>query len=74
MSSKIQSASQSTVSIVEPRLLRVKEAAAYLGATVWFMRSLAWNRAVPHVVFGKRLLFDRADLDHYLESQKKAAA
>jgi excisionase family DNA binding protein len=57
-----------------PRLLRVKEAAAYLGATVWFLRSLAWSRTVPHVVFGKRILFDRADLDNYVESQKKVAA
>jgi len=59
---------------VQPRLLRVKEAAAYLGSTVWFIRSLAWSRAVPHVVFGKRILFDRADLDRYLESQKRATA
>jgi excisionase family DNA binding protein len=64
----------STLREVEPRLLRVKEAATYLSCTVWFIRSLAWNRAVPHVVFGKRILFDRADLDRYLESQKKVAA
>ena len=64
----------STLREVEPRLLRIKEAAAYLGATVWFIRSLAWSRAVPHVVFGKRILFDRADLDRYLESQKRATA
>jgi excisionase family DNA binding protein len=63
-----------SASRVEPRLLPVKEAAAYLGATIWFIRSLAWNRAVPHVVFGKRILFDRADLDRYLESQKKVTA
>ena len=64
----------STLREVEPRLLRIKEAAAYYGATVWFIRSLVWSRAVPHVVFGKRILLDRADLDRYLESQKKAAA
>ncbi len=64
----------STLREVEPRLLRIKEAAAYLGATVWFLRSLAWSRTVPYVVFGKRILFDRADLDRYVESQKKVAA
>ena len=59
--------------LVEPRLLGVRAAAAYLGATVWFVRNLAWNRAVPFVVFGKRILFDPADLDRYITEQKTAA-
>ena len=59
------------VSNPEPRLLNVKSAAAYMGATVWFVRSLAWSRAVPFVVFGKRILFDKQDLDKYVENQKK---
>ncbi len=56
------------------RLLTVKEAATYLGAHVWFVRTLAWNRAVPHLRFGRRILFDRADLDAYVEKMKRAAA
>jgi len=59
---------------IEPRMLTVKHAAAYLGATVWFVRSLAWSRKVPHSVFGKRIVFDRADLDRYVDSQKVCAA
>jgi excisionase family DNA binding protein len=59
------------VSIPEPRLLNVRQAAAYLGATVWFVRSLVWASAVPHVVFGKRILIDKQDLDKFVENSKK---
>lgn len=55
----------------EPRLLNVRQAAAYLGATVWFVRSLVWASAIPHVVFGKRILIDRQDLDKFIENSKK---
>jgi excisionase family DNA binding protein len=58
---------------VEPRMLTVKAAAMYLGATIWFVRELAWSRSVPHLVFGKRIVFDRHDLDRYIEQQKQVA-
>ena len=54
----------------EPRMLTVPAAALYLGATQWFVRGLAWERKVPHLIFGKRIVFDRADLDKFVESQK----
>jgi excisionase family DNA binding protein len=44
--------------------------ADYLSTTVWFMRGLVWAHAVPHLRLGKRILFDRRDLDAYVESQK----
>jgi excisionase family DNA binding protein len=58
-------------SIPESRLLNVRAAAAYLSATVWFVRTLAWSRAVPYVVFGNRILFDKQDLDKFIENKKK---
>ena len=54
-------------------MLTVKQAAAYLGATVWFVRNLAWNKAIPYLTFGHRMVFDRVDLDHFIEKQKQAA-
>lgn len=54
---------------IEPRLLRIKEAADYLNATVWFVRSLVWS-GFPHLRLGKRILLDRADLDLFVERQK----
>jgi excisionase family DNA binding protein len=58
---------------ITPRLLCVKSAAAYLSATVWAMRKLAWNQELPFVKIGGRLLFDRTDLDQYINQQKTAA-
>lgn len=65
---------QATPVAVEPRLLGIKATAAYLGVTTWFARSLYWNRTIPTLRLGKRILFDKADLDRYVESQKVSAA
>lgn len=55
---------------LEPRMLDVKATSQYLGVTTWFVRSLYWNRAVPALKLGKRILFDKADLDRYIDVQK----
>ena len=57
-----------------PRLLNVSAAAEYLGATIWFVRTIAWGKKIPSVTFGNRLLFDRADLDAFIERSKAGAA
>jgi excisionase family DNA binding protein len=59
---------------LEPRLLRVSEAARYLGATVWFVRSMVWSDAVPHLRLGKRILFDQRDLDEFISREKRGGA
>lgn len=69
-SSSVQPKPQHNVS---PRLLRIAEAAQYLSASVWFVRSLIWNRQIPFLKFGKRLLVDRADLDSFIAAQKEGA-
>jgi excisionase family DNA binding protein len=58
---------------VESRLLNIKQTAAYMGATIWAIRSLAWSRAVPFLKIGNKILFDRKDLDSFIESNKVAA-
>jgi excisionase family DNA binding protein len=55
-----------------PRLLGVKAAAQYLGATVWAARCLAWQQEIPFLKIGGRILFDRVDLDRFIDSQKMA--
>jgi excisionase family DNA binding protein len=57
-----------------PRMLNVTAAAEYTGATVWFIRTLAWEKKVPSVILGNRLLFDRADLDAFIDRAKAGAA
>ncbi|MGB6717605.1 MAG: helix-turn-helix domain-containing protein [Candidatus Acidiferrales bacterium] len=53
--------------------LTVKNAAAYLGATVSFVRhQLVYAKAVPYTRLGKRIVFAKADLDAYM-AQRIAA-
>ena len=56
-----------------PRLLRIAEAARYLSATPWFIRSLIWSHSIPFLQLGKRHLIDVRDLDAYVDSQKVGA-
>jgi excisionase family DNA binding protein len=54
-----------------PRGFRVKEAAAYLGTTVSFVRHAIWDRELPAMKLGKRLIIAREDLDRFLDRLKK---
>ena len=67
---KAQKEKQKLVPIVERRLLDIKTAAAYLSSSVWFLRSLIWSRQIPFLKLGNRYLFDKKDLDAFIERQK----
>lgn len=54
----------------QPRLLGVKDAARYLGATVWFVRSALWAGHIPYLTLGKRFVIDIADLDAWIAAKK----
>ena len=58
---------------VQPRLLDIKGAARYLSTTVWQMRSLVWEKKIPHLRLGRRILFDIADLDYLVREMKQVA-
>ena len=58
---------------VEQRLFRVRDAARYLGVATWFVRTMVWRREIPVVKFGNKFLFDKCDLDAYVEKHKKVA-
>ena len=58
---------------IEQRLLGVKEAAQYLGITVWAMRTLYWERLIPFVRISKKYMFDIKDLDQFIENNKALA-
>jgi predicted DNA-binding transcriptional regulator AlpA len=58
---------------MEPRLLNVKQTAAYLGIAEKTIRNRICRRAenpfpVKPKRIGKRVLWDRKDLDHYIDS------
>jgi excisionase family DNA binding protein len=58
---------------VQPRMFTIKTAAEYLSATVWAVRSLIWNRELPAITIGKRIVISREALDAYIDSRMKAA-
>lgn len=59
--------------LTEPRLLNIKMAAVYLSASVWMMRQLVAEKKLPEIRFGTKLMFDRKDLDQFVDSLKDAA-
>ena len=52
------------------RLLSLAGAARYLGTTIWAVRCLVWDGALPHVRLGRRHLVDVKDLDLLVETLK----
>jgi excisionase family DNA binding protein len=59
-----------TAPVVEPRAMNIQAAATYIGANVWFLRNLIWNRKIPFLKLGNRYVFDKKDLDRYVENNK----
>ncbi len=76
MSKKVSRSTPVSIPQLEPRLLRVNDAARYLSIAVWCLRSLVWEGQLSPVKLGRsrRLLFDRADLDAFIDRQKKEVA
>ena len=58
----------------QARLLTIAGAAQYLSTTVWQIRTLGWEKRIPTIKLGNRYLFDRADLDRFIENQKTPMA
>lgn len=57
----------------DQRYMLIKEAADYLRATEWFIYTLTWKKCIPFTKNGKRLVFDRVDLDAYMQNAKGRA-
>ncbi len=53
-----------------PRLLSMKNAAVYMGRTVWGMRELYWTKKIPINQHGKKIYFDIEELNGYIERTK----
>ena len=58
---------------VHPRLLPLKDAADYIGLTVWALRERIWQGLIPVVQFpgGRKQYIDRQDLDELVERNKR---
>jgi hypothetical protein len=49
----------------------LNETAAYLGLSPWSVRDLQWRGKLPRVALSRKLLFDRADVDRLIETEKE---
>lgn len=56
---------------MEQRWLSVQAAAQYLSVTVFTVRDAAWRGELAYIKAGKRWVFDRLDLDKFMESRKR---
>jgi len=57
----------------DPRLLPLKDAAQYLGLTLWALRERIWAGQIPVVQFpgGRKQYVDRNDIERFIEQNKK---
>ena len=55
-----------------PRLLTLKDAAEYLGISVWAMRERIWAGDIPVVKFpgGRKMYVDVEDLEEFIKKNK----
>ena len=56
--------------LLPKRLFTLKEAAVYMGKTLWGMRQLVWQGRIQIVRDGRKMLVDIKDLDSYIEKNK----
>jgi len=54
----------------ERRLLKVKEAATYLGTTPKTLYSMVWRKQIVFVKIGRSVRFDIRDLDAIIQQSK----
>ena len=52
------------------RLFTVEEASVYLGRTPWGVRELVYAGKIPFVRSGRKMFFDLADLDAFVQKNK----
>jgi excisionase family DNA binding protein len=52
------------------RLYSIKEAALYLGRSVWAVREMIWAGKLPYIKDGRRILLDIYDMDEWIEKNK----
>ncbi len=56
-----------------PRLLPLKDAASYLGLTVWGIRERIWSGQLPVVTFpgGRKQYIDTEDIEKFIRDNKR---
>ena len=63
---------QDNGTLIRPRLLTIQQATAYLGQTEEAIRHMINTAKIPSVRSDRRIFLDAVDLDHWIESNKRA--
>jgi len=58
------------VGSIEKRVYNVKEAAEYLGRTVWAVREMIYAGKIPCIKDGRRTLLDLRDMDKWIDQNR----
>jgi len=58
------------VGVLKKRLYNIKEAAEYLGRTVWGVRGMIYAGKISYVKDGRRTLIDLEDMNRWIERNK----
>ena len=56
---------------MDKRLYNIKEASKYLARSVWALREMYYSGKISCVRDGRRMLFDIADLDTWIDKNKR---
>jgi len=58
---------------ISPRLLPLKDAAQYLGLTVWAIRERIWAGQIPVIQFpgGRKQYIDIQDIELFIQKNKR---
>lgn len=59
----------STQTPITPRLVTIKQAAAYCSCSVWAIRQVIWSKELRACKIGNRFLIDRGDLDKFIDAR-----
>lgn len=59
--------------VIIPRLFRIPDAAKYLSATIWFVKTLVREDKIPSFIQGKSRVIDRLELDKYADARNREA-
>lgn len=66
---KPQPSSPSATQPITPRLVTIKQAAAYCSCAVWAIRQAIWSKELRACMIGKRYLIDRGDIDSFIDAR-----
>ncbi|QTA82743.1 Uncharacterized protein dnl_51250 [Desulfonema limicola] len=55
------------------RLYSIKELVKEIGATEWFWRSQIWDRKLPFIQVGRKMLIDANDVESFIAEHKMMA-